>query len=66
MACNIVMGFNDQMLMNVSILLEMWMQCGPSHVKCGCNVDPPHLHNLNVEQCGCIVEQCGFPHFKCE
>ena len=35
--------------MNVSISLEMWMQCGPSHVKCGCNVDPPHLHNLNVD-----------------
>ena len=28
------------MLMNVSISLEMWMQCGPSHVKCGCNVIP--------------------------
>ena len=41
--------FNDQMLINVSISLEMWMQCGPSHVKCGCNVDPPHLHNLNVD-----------------
>ena len=56
--------------MKVSISLEMCMQCGPSHVKCGCNVDPPHLHILNVdvmfEQCGCIVEQCGFPHFKCE
>ena len=25
------------------------MQCGPSHVKCGCNVDPPHLHILNVD-----------------
>ena len=37
------------MLMNVSISLEMWMQCGPSRVKCGCNVDPPHLHNLNVD-----------------
>ena len=37
------------MLMNVSISLEMWMQCGPSHVKCGCNVDPPHLHILNVD-----------------
>ena len=37
------------MLINVSISLEMWMQCGPSHVKCGCNVDPPHLHNLNVD-----------------
>ena len=35
--------------MNVSISLEMWMQCGPSHVKCGCYVDPPHLHNLNVD-----------------
>ena len=35
------------MLMNVSISLEMWMQCGPSHVKCGCYVNPPHLHNLN-------------------
>ena len=39
------------MLMKVSIglSLEMWMQCGPSHVKCGCNVDPPHLHILNVD-----------------
>ena len=37
------------MLMNVSISLEMWMQCGHSHVKCGCYVDPPHLHNLNVD-----------------
>ena len=45
----IVLGFNDQMLMNVSISLELWMQCGPSHVKCGCNVDPLHLHNLNVD-----------------
>ena len=26
------------------------MQCGPSHVKCGCNVDPPHLHILNVDE----------------
>ena len=25
------------------------MQYGPSHVKCGCNVDPPHLHILNVD-----------------
>ena len=25
------------------------MQCGPSHVKCGCNVNPPHLHILNVD-----------------
>ena len=25
------------------------MQCGPSHVKCGCNVDPPHLHIFNVD-----------------
>ena len=25
------------------------MQCGHSHVKCGCNVDPPHLHILNVD-----------------
>ena len=25
------------------------MQCGPSHVKCGCNVDPPHLNILNVD-----------------
>ena len=25
------------------------LQCGPSHVKCGCNVDPPHLHILNVD-----------------
>ena len=37
------------MLMNVSISLEMWMECEPSHVKCGSNVDPPHLHNLNVD-----------------
>ena len=25
------------------------MQHGPSHVKCGCNVDPPHLHILKVD-----------------
>ena len=25
------------------------MQCGPSHVKCGCNVDPPQHHILNVD-----------------
>ena len=25
------------------------MQYGPSRVKCGCNVDPPHLHILNVD-----------------
>ena len=25
------------------------MQCGPSHVKCGSYVDPPHLHILNVD-----------------
>ena len=25
------------------------MQCGPSHVKCGCNVDPPQFHILNVD-----------------
>ena len=37
------------MLMKVSMSLEMWMQCVPSHVKCGCNVDPPHLHILNVD-----------------
>ena len=37
------------MLMKVSMSLEMWMQCGPSHVKCGCNVDPPHLHILKVD-----------------
>ena len=37
------------MLMNVSISLEMWMQCGPSHVKCGWYVDPPHLYNLKVD-----------------
>ena len=37
------------MLMKVSISLETLMQCGPSHVKCGCNVDPPHLHILNVD-----------------
>ena len=35
--------------MKVSISLKMWMQCGPSNVKCGCNVDPPHLHILNVD-----------------
>ena len=35
--------------MSVSISLEMWIQCGPSHVQCGCNVDPPHLHILNVD-----------------
>ena len=26
------------------------MQCGPSHVICGRNVDPPHLHILNVDE----------------
>ena len=46
--CNLTY-FNDKMLMNVSISLETWMQCGPSHVKCRCNVDPPHLHILNVD-----------------
>ena len=46
---SIVLGFNDKMLMKVPMSLEMWMQCGPSHVKCGCNVDPPHLHILNVD-----------------
>ena len=37
--------------MKVSISLETckWMQCGPSHVKLRCNVDPPHLHILNVD-----------------
>ena len=35
--------------MKVPMSLEMWMQCGPSHVKCGCNVDPPHLHILKVD-----------------
>ena len=25
------------------------MQCGPPNVKCGCNVDPPHLNILNVD-----------------
>ena len=35
--------------MKVSISLQTWMQCGFLHVKCGCNVDPPHLHNLNVD-----------------
>ena len=25
------------------------MQCGPSHVKCGCNVYLPYLHILNVD-----------------
>ena len=44
-----LLGFNDKMLMKVSMSLEMWMQCGPSHVKCGCNVDPPHLHILKVD-----------------
>ena len=28
----IVLGFNDQMLMNVSISLEMWMQCQGSKI----------------------------------
>ena len=37
------------MLMKVSISLKMWMQCGTLHVKCRCNVDPPHLHILNVD-----------------
>ena len=37
------------MLMKVSMSLEMWMQCGPSHVKCGCNVDLTHLHILKVD-----------------
>ena len=37
------------MLMKVPISLEMWKQCGPSHVKCRCNVDPTHLHILNVD-----------------
>ena len=37
------------MLMKVSISLEMWMKCGPSHVKCGCNPDPPNPHILNVD-----------------
>ena len=59
-------GFNDQMMMNRSISLEMWMQCGPSHVKCGSTTSPHFECGCNVEQCGCIVEQCGFPHFKCE
>ena len=45
----IVLGLNDKMLMEVSMSLEMCMQCGPSHVKCGCNVDPPHLHILKVD-----------------
>ena len=40
------MGFNDKMLMKVSMSLEMWMH---SHAKCGCNVDPPHLHILKVD-----------------
>ena len=35
--------------MKVPMSLEMWMQCGPSHVKCGCNVDPPHLHILKMD-----------------
>ena len=25
------------------------MPFGHPHVKRGCNVDPPHLHNLNVD-----------------
>ena len=33
----------------MSMSLEMWMQCGPSHVKCGCNLDPPHLHILKLD-----------------
>ena len=37
------------MLMKVPISLEIRMQCGPSNVNCGCNVDPPHLHILNVD-----------------
>ena len=37
------------MLMKVSMSLEMWMQCEPSHVKCGCNVDPTYLHILKVD-----------------
>ena len=45
--------------MNVSISLEMWIQCGPSHVQCGCNVDPPHLHILNVDVMWSNVDYCG-------
>ena len=44
------------MLIKVSMSLEMWMQCGPSRVKCGCNVDPPHLHILNVDVMWSIVD----------
>ena len=44
------------MLMKVSISLETLMQCGPSHVKSGCNVDPPHLHILNVDVMWSIVD----------
>ena len=43
------------MLINVSISLEMWMQCGHSHVKCGCNVDVlwsnVDFHISNVNKC---------------
>ena len=40
----IVLGFNDQMLMKVSISLETWMQCGPSHV----NVDAMWVHHIST------------------
>ena len=38
------------LMKEVSIPLEKWMQCRPSHVKCGCNVNTPHFHiwNTNV------------------
>ena len=48
MACNSI-GFNDRILMNVSISLEMWIQCGPSHVKCGSTTSPQF-------ECGCNVD----------
>ena len=37
------------MLMKVPISLEMWIQCGPSDIKCGCKVDPQHPQILNVD-----------------
>ena len=47
--------------MKVSMSLEMWMQCGPSHVKCGCNVDVlwgnVDFHISNVNKCRYIVGQ---------
>ena len=54
--------------MNVSISLEMWIQYGPSHVQCGCNVDVMwsnvdvlwsnvDSHISNVNKCRYIVGQ---------